>query len=269
MNASAAPQVSDASPLIELSDAATASVRAPETPQVEGINWRVRHGEFWVVAGLPGSGKSGLLETVAGLVRPLRGRHALFGHEIHQLAEKEFLQARLRIGLVFSDGGRLFNHLTVAQNVALPLCYHRDCTDAEAAQRVGRLLESLGLTDVAHHLAARLSRSWRQRAGLARALLLQPEVLLLDNPLAGLDPRQTRWWLDFLAVLAAGHELLDRRPLTLAVVCEDLRSWLDQAQQFALIKEKSWLPLGGRAEVTASAEPLVRELSAATTTDKS
>ena len=262
MSAQSTPQVSAASPLLELSDAATASVRAPDVPHIEGINWRVRHGEFWVVAGLPGSGKSGLLETVAGLVRPSQGRHALFGREIHQLAEKEFLQERLRIGLVFSDGGRLFNHLTVAQNVALPLCYHRDCTDAEAAQRVGPLLESLGLAAVAHHLAARLSRSWRQRAGVARALVLQPQVLLLDNPLAGLDPRQTRWWLDFLAALAAGHELLDRRPLTLAVVCEDLRLWLDQAQQFALLKEKNWLPLGGRAEVAASAEPLVREFMA-------
>ena len=84
--------------------------------------------------------------------------------------------------------------------------------------------------------------------------------MLLDNPLAGLDPRQAVWWLEFLAALARGHEWMQARPLTLGVSCEDLRPWLEHGTQFAVIKEARWLALGGKADVARSGEPLVREL---------
>ena len=246
--------------LIELAEAATSSLSNPHRREVSDVNWRICAGDFWVVGALPGSGKSGLLSTAAGMLRPLEGRSRYFGRDLEQLDEDEFVRLRRNIGLVFEDGGRLFSHLTVAENVALPLCYHRDCSAGEAAAAVQPLLDRMELSSIARRTPGRINRSWRQRVALARALALQPAVLLLDNPLAGLDPRQTGWWLEFLAALAGGHECLQGRPLTLAVSCEDLRPWIDCGTRFALIKEARWLAVGGKADVARSDEPLVRDL---------
>lgn len=238
---------------------AVASARLPESPSVEGIDWCVFAGDYWVVGGLPGSGKSDLLATAAGLQRPLSGTHLLFGNDLTQLPESELLAERLRIGLVFENGGRLFSHLTVAENIALPLRYHRDCSEEEVQQRMKAILELTELTDQAELWPVQTTRAWRQRAGLARALALQPEILLLDNPLGRLDQRHARWWIDFLARLAAGHEFMNGKPLTLIVAPEDLRPWINRGRQFALIKNRRWLSFGDRTDLAADSEPLLRE----------
>ena len=104
---------------------------------------------------------------------------------------------------------------------------------------------------------------WRQRVALARALILQPEVLLVDNPLAGMEPGQALWWLEFLGQLSAGHACLDGRPLALVIATDDFRPWANQGRQFAIIKDKRWLFIGGPAELAASTEPLLHELMTA------
>jgi len=249
--------------VMELLDAAIGSPHAPETLEIEGIHWRVALDDYWVVGARPGSGKSSLLAVAAGLQRPARGTHRLFGRETALLAEHELARERLRVGLVFEMGGRLFSHLTVAENVALPLRYHRDWPEEQVAAHVAAVLELTGIAHLAARRPARVVRALQPRVGLARALALNPEALLLDNPLAGLDPRQARWWLDFLAALAAGHEFFGRRRMTLVVASDDLRPWMDQGRQFALVKDRRWLPLGGRDAAAACMEPLLRELLAA------
>jgi ABC-type transporter Mla maintaining outer membrane lipid asymmetry ATPase subunit MlaF len=238
---------------------AVASAQSPESPAVEGIDWRVFAGDYWVVGGLPGSGKSDLLATAAGLQRPHFGTHLLFGIDLTQLLESELLTERLRIGLVFENGGRLFSHLTVAENVALPIRYHRAGSEGEVQQRVKTVLELTELIAQAELLPAQTTLAWRQRAALARALALQPEILLLDNPLGRLDLRHARWWIDFLARLAAGHEFMNGKPLTLIVAPEDLRPWVNRGRQFALIKKRRWLALGHRTDLAADSDPLWRE----------
>ena len=250
-------------PLIELVGASIASAQEPDVALVEGVDWRLMPGDFWAVGGLHWTGKSDWLTTVAGLQRTAAGTHHLFGREATSLTQTELVAERLRVGLVFENGGRLFTQMTVEENVSLPLRYHRNCPQDEAREAVATVLELAGLREFAGQNAGQLNRGWRQRVALARALILQPEVLLLDNPLAGLDPRQTRWWLDTLAALNAGHPAFVGRPLTLVATTDDLRPWQERARQFALLQGRRWLSLGGRAELAASAEPALHEFMTA------
>lgn len=251
-----------AAPLIELVAADISSAQEPDVALVEGVNWRLRPSEYWAVGGLQWTGKSDWLTTVAGLQRTAAGELYLFGREVASLTQAELVAERLRVGLVFENGGRLFTQMTVEENVSLPLRYHRNFSADESRDAVAAMLEVAGVTEFAAQPAGQLNRAWRQRVALARALILEPEVLLLDNPLAGLDPRQTRWWLDTLDALNAGHPVLARRPLTLVATTDDLRPWQDRARQFALLQGRRWLPLGNRAELAASAEPAVHEFMA-------
>ena len=116
------------------------------------------------------------------------------------------------------------------------------------------------LTPWADDTPATLARSWQKRAGLARALALQPEVLLVDNPLAGLDLRHTHWWLGFLDQLSKGHPLLQGRPVTLVVTTADLRPWKSHARQFAVLKDRRLRMLGTWAQLCAAGEEPLREL---------
>jgi len=252
-----------AAPLIELAGADIASAQEPDVALVERVSWRLRPGEYWAVGGWHWSGKSDWLTTVAGLQHPAAGRHLLFGEDSTVMTQEELVAARLRIGVVFEHGGRLFTQMTVRENIALPLRYHRNCPPEETSGTVEAVMALAGVTELARQSTGQLNRSWQQRVALARALVLRPEVLLLDNPLAGLDPRQARWWFDTLAALNAGHAWLEGRPLAVVATTDDLRPWRDQAQQFALLQGRRWLPLGGRAELAACEESTVREFLAA------
>lgn len=247
-------------PLIELSGVSIAAAQEPTVALVENVNWRLHAGEYWAVGGLQWTGKSDWLTTVAGLQPPAAGVHFLFGQETSTLTRLELVAARLRVGLVFENGGRLFTQMTVEENIALPLRYHRNCPPEEAREAVQAMLELAGLTEFAAQVTGQLNRSWRQRVALARALILQPEVLLLDNPLAGLDPRQTRWWLDTLDALNAGHPAFAGRPLALVATTDDLRPWQARARQFALLQNRRWVALGNRAALAQSDETVLFDL---------
>ena len=235
---------------------------SPEQAVVDGIDWVIRPNEWWIVGALPGGGKSGLLATAAGLLRPLKGMQKLCGREVGENDGDALAAERLRIGHLFGEGGRVFRNLTVAENVALPWCYHRDCTPAEADDELARLLDLVGLSFIAHVPASRLSPSWRLRTALARALIVRPEVLFMDNPLLGLDLRHKQWWLEFLDVISSGHPFYQGRPLTLVVATYDVHPWLKEGRQFALLKEKRWTPLGAYRAETGFDDPLWRELLA-------
>src|SRR5437667_455571 len=144
--------------------------------------------------------------------------------------------------------------------VALPLVYYLGGRPPEVEARLDALVELTGLEPWADRYPAEVARNWQQRIGLARALALRPEVLLLDSPLTGLDPRDTLWWLETLDALAAGHSILGGRPLTLVVTGDDLRPWLKRARQFAVLKDHQFIALGGRGELGRHPEPLLQDL---------
>ena len=246
------------SAVIEMRDVTVGAMREASFVVVEDVNWSVAPGEFWVVAGREHSGKSDLLMLAAGLMLPAAGSCKLFGVETRDLGEAEIAE-RLRVGFVF-HGGQLFNQLTIAENVALPLRYQKNLTAADAARLVELLLELLELKPFADSTPANVPANWRLRAALARALILKPEVLLLDNPLGALAGRHPQWLISFLDQLARGHEWCGGQPLTLAVTTDDLRPWQNAQRQFALLRDKQFIPLGNWNTVAAAADPVVKEL---------
>ena len=249
--------------VIEMAGVGVGSQQDPEALVLEDVNWSVAEGDYWVVAGMDGSGKSDLMSMTAGLMPPRSGSYRLFGHDM-PIYEEELLPERLRLGLVF-DAAQLFHHLTVAENIALPLHYHRNLTRQQGADRVRAMLELTELSPLATSMPGALGRNWQKRVGLARALVLEPEVLLLDNPLGGLDLRHAGWWLDFLGQLSAGNNSwCNGRRLTLVATAEDLRPWRNRAGHFAILQQQRFMALGQREKLSGHSEPLVRELLAET-----
>jgi ABC-type transporter Mla maintaining outer membrane lipid asymmetry ATPase subunit MlaF len=245
-------------PALQMIDADIGSLRNMDMVVLHEVNWRVAVGDYWAIGGLQASGKSDLLATAAGLMPPLKGTHLVFGQQVQAGYEPDQLPARLRVAMVF-EGGRLLHHLTVAENVSLPLRYHAR-TLAESLERAEALLEFVGLKRSAESLPGALSRSWQQRVGLARALALKPEILLVDNIGTGLDPREASWWLDTLDKLAAGHELLDNKRMTLAVTTGDLRPYRNRARQFGTLHEKRFIPFDQPLDDVLATHAHLREL---------
>jgi len=230
-------------PLIEAVGASVQLIRSSEMV-VEDVNWRVAAGEYWVVGAGHGSGKSAFLSTMAGLRPPGAGVIRHFGQDLAGLSQQETIAQRLRMGFVFKNGGRMFAKLTVAENVALPLRYHRDWTDEQAIAAIQGLLESTELTPLAAITAQSLTTGWQERAGLARALALEPEVLFLDEPMAGLEASQCRWWRDFLDQLSRGAPCMGGRKMTIIAATSDLSLWNGERRHFALLKDGAWQSLG-------------------------
>lgn len=244
--------------VLEMRDLAVASMKNPDVTVVQLMNWTVQPGEFWVVGAPQNSGKSDFLMTVGGILSPAGGELS-FLNETMPIFEESRMAHRLKLGIVF-DGGQLLGSLTVAENIALPLRYHSRLSVPAIEARVKELLELTELTRWANRTPVNAARSWRQRAGLARALALAPEILLLDSPLTGLDVRHAAWWLGFLDELMRGHRIMDERPLTLVATADDLRPWRGHANRVACLKGKQFLALGGWAAVDASQEPVVKGL---------
>jgi ABC-type transporter Mla maintaining outer membrane lipid asymmetry ATPase subunit MlaF len=249
-----------AAPVLEMREVTVAARRDPAAAVAEAVNWTVRRGEFWVVGAPQHSGKSDFLLFAGGMAAPARGEYYFLGERM-PIFEEARLAHRLKLGFVF-DGGQLLGQLTIAENIALPLQYHRDLAFGETAARVEAALELAGLTPWADRRPEQLGRSWRQRAGLARSLMLQPEVLLLDSPLTGLDVRHTFWWLGLLDQLARGHPFLDHRPLTLVVTADDLRPWRRHANRVACLAGRRLRVLGDWAAAERCEEATLRELLA-------
>lgn len=242
-----------------MQDVAVAGLETPGAAIVRGVNWQVQAGEFWVVGGLPGSGKTDLLMTAAGMVAPLSGSLQLFGELTSKRPEEELVRLRRRVGVVFGQEGRLFSHLTVGENLALPICYHENCTEADAQDRIDTVMEKTDLNGLASRYPTQIHRSLRIRIALARALMLEPELLLLDDPLRSLDPRQARWWLGFLNSLCPAESSSIKR-MTLVVTTDDFRLWINHASHFALIDNQALKVVGGRTELMETSDPLLREL---------
>lgn len=202
---------------------------------LEGLDLEVRRGEVMGVVGASGSGKSVLLKTIVGLLRPAAGRIEVLGQEPAALDSSRRRALEEHWGVLFQDGA-LFSSLTVAQNVAVPLQEHTDLSPALIAEIAAVKLDIVGLSpEDANKMPSQLSGGMRKRAGLARALALDPEILFLDEPTSGLDP------------IAAGafdeliRELQRNLCLTVFMVTHDLDSLTAICDRIAVLVDKKVL----------------------------
>ncbi len=155
---------------------------------LRNISLQIPAGQTLAVIGESGCGKTVLLKTIIGLIHPSRGSVAVDGKELAQLSDRNLTELRARFGFVFQNAA-LFDSLTIGQNVAFPLRQHRRMKDDEIQQVVRDALSEVGLPEtVLHHYPAELSGGMRKRVGLARALVMNPELILYDEPTTGLDP---------------------------------------------------------------------------------
>jgi len=219
---------------------------------VNGISLTIIRGETLTVLGRSGTGKSVLLKLIIGLEQPDSGSIRIRGHEIAGLALDEMNRLRIKMGFLFQHAA-LYDSLTVEQNVAFPLERHTKMTDSERSDRVKELLQSVGMERDLNKMPSDISGGMQKRVGLARALALQPELLLLDEPTAGLDPITSGEIDDLVLKLQEEHDL------TSIVVTHDLQSAKTISDRMALLDKGNVVMQGSFEELAESKNEFVRE----------
>lgn len=219
---------------------------------LNGVNLTIRGGETMVIIGRSGCGKSVLLKHIIGLVQPDEGQVLVDGQEISRLTGDELAKLRLRLAMLF-QGAALFDSLTVGGNVAFPLEEHTDKTAPEIEARVKECLSMVGLAGIEHLKPAELSGGMRKRVGLARAIALQPRVILYDEPTTGVDPIMA----DVINRLIVG--LHDRLKVTGVVVTHDMVSAYKVGDRIAMLHEGRIAQVGTVAEIQSTNNPVVRQ----------
>ena len=198
---------------------------------LNGISMSVNRGETLAVLGRSGTGKSVLLRIIIGLETPDAGSVCIHGHNIAGLALDRMGEIRKKMGFLFQHAA-LYDSLTVAENVAFPLVHHRkDMCSPERNERVKQLLSEVGMEGNLDEMPSAISGGMQKRVGLARALALEPEILLLDEPTAGLDPISSGEIDDL--ILKLQHE----RQMASIVVTHDMHSARTIANRLALLDQ--------------------------------
>jgi phospholipid/cholesterol/gamma-HCH transport system ATP-binding protein len=198
---------------------------------LNGITLRVHRGETLAVLGRSGTGKSVLLRLIIGLEKPDSGSVSIHGQNLAGLGLDRMGEVRKKMGFLFQSAA-LYDSLTVQENVAFPLEHHRrDMSKSERADRVRQLLAEVGLDGDIDKMPSDISGGMQKRVGLARALVLEPEILLLDEPTAGLDPISSGEIDDLIL------ELQRERRIASIVVTHDLHSARTIAGRLALLNE--------------------------------
>jgi phospholipid/cholesterol/gamma-HCH transport system ATP-binding protein len=219
---------------------------------LDGIRLDVYHGETLVILGGSGSGKSTLLRHMIGNIKPDSGDIIAFGKNLCAMTEQELDAYRKSIGVLFQSGA-LFNSMSVFENVALPLRMHTDLPEKTIEITVKIKLELVGLREHADKMPSELSGGMKKRAGLARAMALEPRALFYDEPSAGLDP-VTSAEIDQLII-----DLNQKLGITSVVVTHEMDSAFRIAHRMVLLDRGKFVASGTVDEMRNSTDPLVHQ----------
>ncbi len=220
---------------------------------LNGVSLAVGRGETLAVLGRSGTGKSVLLRLIIGLERPDSGSVRIHGQDIAGLALDQMGEVRKKMGFLFQHSA-LYDSLTVEQNVAFPLLHHKkEMSKSERSDRVRALLAEVGMEDALAKMPSDISGGMQKRVGLARALALEPDILLLDEPTAGLDPISSAEIDDLVLKLQEEHNMAS------IVVTHDLHSAKTIASRLALLDGGNVVIEGSFEELEKSEIEFVRE----------
>ncbi len=219
---------------------------------LDGVDLEIRAGESTVIIGGSGTGKSVLLKHMIGLLKPDAGTVEVDGTVIHELGNRDLTSFRRRFGMAFQEGA-LFDSMTVADNVAFPLRRASKLAAPEIARRVEECLRLVKLDGAGGKLPSELSGGMRRRAGFARAIALEPDILLFDEPTTGLDP-VTKETIDELIV-----ELREDLGSTTVTISHDMGSTFKIADRIGMLYGGKIIALSPPAEFRRLDDPRVRE----------
>ena len=219
---------------------------------VNDVSFAVPRGTAFCILGRSGTGKSVTIKQMAGLIKPDAGRIYIEGEEITQLEGQRLAAVRKRMGFLFQYSA-LFDSITVGENVAFPLRRHTSLSDGQIRERVERKLRRVGLEGISARMPAEISGGMRKRVGLARALALDPPILLADEPSSGLDPITARE-IDELFL-----DLKHEEGTTMVIVTHNIPSARRIGDLMGVLHNGRILARGSAEELDRSEHGIVRE----------
>ena len=247
MTAVAAPDVAEP-PILEVINL---HKRFGDQQVLRGVDLRIETGKITVIIGGSGSGKSVLIKHLVALLRPDEGEVRFHGHDLFQMKDSEILQARKHFGRLV-QAGALCDSMNVYDNIAFPLREHRKMNRAQERATVLGRLEELNLQGAEKKFPAELSGGMRKRVALARATVLEPEILIYDEPTTGLDPMLIAQVDDMIAATQEKHKV------TSVVISHDMASTFRIAHFIAVLHEGRIVEYGTPAQLRNSANEVVR-----------
>lgn len=225
-------------------------------PVLQGVNLSIPQGKLTTVIGPSGEGKSVLLKHMIGLLQPDRGEVWVGDVEISRLRGRKLNDVRKRFAMLF-QGAALFDSLTVFDNVAFPLRERLGMKGLEVTKRVDEKLEQVGLSGMGHKFPAELSGGMRKRAGLARALVMEPEIILFDEPTTGLDPLMVKSIHDLIVTTQR------RFGFTAVMVSHEIPEIFGISDWVAMLRKGKIVAMAPAREFQQTTDPEIREFISA------
>ena len=217
-----------------------------EVPVLKGIDFNLFKGENIAVLGKSGTGKSVLIKIIVGLLKPDRGEVIVLGKQVDQLAGKELDGLRIRIGFSFQNSA-LYDSMNVYQNLAFPLTMNvKNLSKSEVDYAVNDVLDSVGLANKSKQMPSDLSGGQRKRIGIARTLILKPEIMLYDEPTSGLDPITSSEIIELI------NEVQQKYNTSSVIITHDLTCAKNTGNRIAMLHKGKFLKVGTFDEVFAT-----------------